>query len=70
MRGSGYTDGFTGNHQDHPAARCSKCGGRNDRAPQRYCSGCHAAYQREWRAGNYITPFERAVIRWLREHAL
>ena len=28
---------------------CSKCGLTNDRAPQRYCSGCHMVYQREWR---------------------
>lgn len=28
---------------------CSKCGKKNDRLPQRYCSLCHAAYMREWR---------------------
>lgn len=29
---------------------CSKCSKSNDRSPQRYCSSCHAAYMREWRA--------------------
>lgn len=28
---------------------CSKCGGDNDRKPQRYCHACHAAYMRPWR---------------------
>lgn len=28
---------------------CSKCGLTNDRPPQRYCSGCHAVYMREYR---------------------
>jgi hypothetical protein len=28
---------------------CSKCRGENDRLPQRYCSKCHAAYNRKWR---------------------
>jgi len=29
---------------------CSKCDGLNDRAGQRYCRPCHAAYQRMYRA--------------------
>jgi hypothetical protein len=29
--------------------KCSECAADNDRAPQRYCSTCHAAYQRRWR---------------------
>ena len=29
--------------------QCSKCGFTNDRAPQRYCSGCHMVYMRSWR---------------------
>jgi len=29
--------------------RCSRCGGPNDRTPQRYCLECHAAWMRERR---------------------
>jgi hypothetical protein len=29
--------------------QCSGCHHENDRAPQRYCSKCHAAYQKIWR---------------------
>lgn len=29
--------------------QCSRCDNINDRAPQRYCSECHAQYQRDWR---------------------
>ena len=29
--------------------RCSSCNAEHDRADQRYCSRCHADYQREWR---------------------
>jgi len=32
---------FPGKHR-----ACSRCGGPNDRAPQRYCRACHAAYMR------------------------
>ena len=28
---------------------CSRCGGPNERLPQRYCHECHAAYQRKMR---------------------
>ena len=37
---------------------CSKCDSTNDRAPQRYCSGCHANYQREWRKGRVTVSRE------------
>jgi len=30
--------------------RCSACGAAHERAGQRYCAPCHAAYQRRWRA--------------------
>lgn len=31
--------------------KCSRCGGRNERAPaQRYCHNCHAARMRVYRA--------------------
>lgn len=33
----------------HQQSQCSKCGLDNDRAPQRYCSGCHMVYMRDWR---------------------
>lgn len=33
----------------HLQPQCSKCGLDNDRAPQRYCSGCHMVYMRDWR---------------------
>jgi hypothetical protein len=36
--------------------RCSKCDQPNDRAPQRYCSGCNRTYQREWRRGRVLVP--------------
>ena len=29
---------------------CSRCGHPNNRAPQRYCSDCHAGYMRDYRA--------------------
>ncbi len=31
------------------AVLCSSCELDNDRAPQRYCSGCHMVYMRAWR---------------------
>lgn len=34
--------------------KCSKCGRPNVRNGQRYCAGCHAAYQRAWRK-RYVT---------------
>ncbi len=33
----------------YKAGQCSRCGGAQDRAGQRYCRRCHAAYQRERR---------------------
>lgn len=47
---------------------CPECGGPDERHT-RGCRACHARYMRRWRAGNYIYPFERDVIRWLRELA-
>lgn len=39
---------------------CSKCGKKNDRLPQRYCSLCHAAYMRDWRPTySELTPEQR-----------
>jgi len=29
--------------------KCSSCGSASDRAPQRLCYACHAAYNRIWR---------------------
>lgn len=43
--------------------RCSKCDGLNDRAPQRYCAGCHARYQQAWRARHRIVPRETRFTR-------
>lgn len=40
------------------ASRCFACGGENDRAPQRNCRACHAAYQREWRKKFIRVPRE------------
>jgi hypothetical protein len=35
-----------------------KCGKSN--APsKRYCAGCHAAYMRDWRSRNPLTPAQR-----------
>lgn len=40
-------------HPEAPdAPLCSKCGLTNDRVPQRYCSGCHMVYMRDWRRRN------------------
>ncbi len=30
--------------------RCSHCDRPNDRSPQRYCTGCHNTYQKNWAA--------------------
>lgn len=38
--------------------RCSKCDSPNDRAPQRYCARCHAAYQKNWRQEMVMVPRE------------
>ena len=40
---------------------CSACGEINDRPPQRYCSGCHAGYQRQWRSTRVSVPREANV---------
>ena len=32
-----------------PTYVCSGCGGERNRAGQRYCTSCHAAYMRGWR---------------------
>jgi hypothetical protein len=48
---------------------CSRCSKPRDRKGQRYCSICHAAYMREWRAGQVtvlLTPEEWAGIQALR----
>lgn len=39
---------------------CSKCGGANDRAGQRYCRACHNLYMRGWRPKHSeLSPQER-----------
>lgn len=39
---------------------CSRCGGPRDRAGQKYCRACHAAYQREHRPKySELTPEQR-----------
>jgi hypothetical protein len=45
-------------HPDIPDGQpiCSRCGDINDRPPQRYCSGCHAGYQRVWRSTRVSVP--------------
>ena len=42
---------------------CSACGEINDRPPQRYCSGCHAGYQRKWRSTRVSVSREEIVSR-------
>ena len=43
---------------------CSRCGGPNERLPQRYCHECHAAYQRANRpAYSEFTPEQKAKAR-------
>lgn len=44
-----------------PAATCSKCLAANDRAPYRYCSTCHAAYQRTWTA-KHTSKAARGIV--------
>lgn len=59
---------ITGARLRHPeipdgVAICSKCEGVNNRAPHRYCRACHAAYQRDWRAGRVYVPRDTNVSR-------
>lgn len=37
---------------------CSRCGEPHERAGQRYCSSCHAATMRAWRARRVTVPVE------------
>ncbi len=37
---------------------CSKCQEENDRDGQRYCSGCHAEYMRDWRKRQAVQRVE------------
>lgn len=46
---------------------CSSCGAHHDREGQRYCAGCHAAYQREHR--RKLTRERRAVARFVAQYA-
>lgn len=36
--------------EELPPLPCSVCGEPRDRANQRYCRSCHAAYMRRWRS--------------------
>ncbi len=41
-------------------AICSRCNRENDRPSQRYCSGCHAEYMREWRKAHPLNDAAKA----------
>ncbi|OFX03899.1 MAG: hypothetical protein A3E78_07400 [Alphaproteobacteria bacterium RIFCSPHIGHO2_12_FULL_63_12] len=43
----------------HDFGPCSACGAERERLVEHYCRACHAAYMREWRKVNTLTPEQR-----------